>query len=254
MRLLILNLVRVADLLVALGLLVVFSAGIYSLWLDFLHRPFLLVDLATLVICSLLIWWAGKGILYLIQRKLDFAAPYEYWQAETALYSNQWGSAVINPCLSWMIHILCALCFLPIFYKILPGIIFWILLGILVSISLFCLSQFRFGLIQRQIHTHYLPRTQAFIDFYLASMQGEWSDNMDSLFAKIDSSSTDFLVAKQIRAQIKHEPREAVTIRYDYIDIGYGPGFEATPENVAAHREASFDSFDAGLKTPEHLG
>lgn len=249
-----LNLIRAADVLVALGLLAVFAAGIYSFWLDFLHRPSLLADLATLILCLLLIRLSGKGILHLIQRKLDFATPYQYWQAEAALHHTQWGTATMNPCLSWMIYILCVMVFLPIFYNIIPVILFWILLIVLVSISVFCLLQFRHGLIQRQIQIHYLPRTQAFIDFYLASIHGEWSDEVDRLFAAIDLNSTDFLVAKQIRAVIKNESQAPVIIQYDYIDIGYGAGFEATPENIIAARNAQFDAYDASLKTPEHLG
>lgn len=253
MRFLILNLVLIIDLLVMAGVLVLLGAGIYSLWLDFLYRPSLIIELASLVGCSVLAWLTGSGVLHLIRRKLELAPAYEYWQAETALYYTQWGNATINPCLNWIVYIVCVLCFLPIYYSILPKTIFWILISILASLGIFCLSQIRFGLIQKQIQAHYLPRTQAFIDFYLASAQGEWTEELDQLFAKIDSSSIDYQVARQIRARIKHEPVES-KIFYDFIDIGYGPGFDATPENIAAKREADFDSFDSSLKTPEHLG
>ncbi len=248
------NLVRITDWLVALGLLVLLTAGIYSIWLDFLHKPSLIMDLATLIICSLLAGLAGKGILYLLRRKLDLAEPYEYWRADIALYYSQWGNSIISPCLVWIIYILCVLCFLPIFYSLLPKILFWILLSLLASFGIFCLSQIRYGLIQKQIQTTYFPRTQAFIDFYLLVIQGEWNADIEQAFQKIDPASTDAIIAQQIRASLTGSAQPPKTITYDYIDTGHGPGFEATPENIAAKRQADFDSFDASLKTPEHLG
>lgn len=253
MRFILLGLIRIIDALMALAVLTLFSAGVYSIWLEFLNKPYLIVELINLVGFSLLAWLIGRGLNYLIQRKVDLSPPYEYWQPETALYSSQWGSPTINPGLTWLMYLLAIACFLPIFYSLLPDILFWVLLFVLSAIGLFCLAHCRVGLIHREIHTNYLPRTQAFIDFYLASIKGGWSEEMEQLFAKIDSASTDYQVAKQLRALLKREPQQAV-IQYDYIDIGYGPGFDATPENILARREASFEDYDARLKTPEHLG
>lgn len=253
MRFFILGVIRITDLLVALGLLILLGAGIYSIWLDFLNKPSFIYKGLTLLLAVFLSWLAGKGLNKLIQRKLDLDPPQEYWRAETFIHYKQYGNSVLAPPAVAMVYLLPIFCLLPIFYSILYTAVFWILMLILLAISVFCFSHFKYGLVQKQVQATYYPRTQAFVDFYLKSSKGEWNEEQEQLFQKIDSSSNDFKVAQQIRALAK-EGRQINYIYYDYIDIGYGPGFDATPENIAAKDHANFDSIDAMLKTLEHLG
>lgn len=244
---------RTVDLLLLLGLLGLLSAGIYSFWLDFLHKPSLLYGLLSLILTSSIAWLAGKGLNNLIQRKLDLE-PNTIWQPQTAIMYSQVGETLIYPCFKSMAYLLPVYCLLPIFYVVLNNIIFWVLVSLLIAITMFCLYQIKNeGLIYKNWQKTYYPRTSNFIDFYL-SIQGEWTDKQEKLFQKIDPSSTDFIVAQQIRAAYIDENKNMIVIGYDYVDTSYGPGFDATPENLAAARQAMFDSLDAMSKTPEHLG
>lgn len=253
MRLLISGVIHTTDLLITLGVLVLLSTGIYSIWLDFLSSPSFFYKSLTLILLIFLISLSGKGLNRLIQRKLDLDPPEEYWRGETSLHYKQYGSSVLAPPVVTMIYLLPIFCLLPILYSLLYPFIFWMLVLIVVAITAFCFSHLRYGLIKKHVQATYYPRTQAFIDFYLALDKGEWSEQLEQLFLQIDSMSSDFIVAQQIRALVKDGER-INHIRYDYIDISYGANFEATPENIAARDNASFDSFDAMLKTPEHLG
>lgn len=253
MRFFISSIIRITDLSIALGVLILLSAGIYSIWLDFFSKPSLFYKSLGLAVITLLAWLAGKGLHKLIQRKLEFTPLQEYWETETSLHYKQYGNTALTPLAVAMTYLLPIFCLLPIFYSVLYPGIFWILILILLAISAFCFSHFKYGLVQKQIQATYYPRTQAFIDFYLASIKGEWNEEQEQLFKKIDTSSTDFILAQQIRALIRDGTR-INRIYYDYIDIGCGPGFNATPENIAAKDQAHFDSFDAMLKTHEHLG
>lgn len=255
MRFFLLCVIRTTDFLILAAVLALIAAGIYSIWLDVLNKPSIVFDIASLILCSLLAWLTGNGVNRLIQRKLHFSPPYQHWQVETRLYHSEYGDSKATPCLTWMVYVLSIVCFLPIFYSLLPAIIFWILIVILVSISVFCLSQFRYGLIQKNIQATYFPLTQPFIDFYSALADYEWTDDAEQLFRKIDPSSTDAIVAEQIRASLLQDETQPIKkIYYNYIDIGYGPGFDATPENIAAAEQSNLDFFNRRLKTHEHLG
>lgn len=253
MQFFILSVIRITDLLIALGVLILLSAGIYSIWLDFLSTPSLFYKSVGLAALTLLAWLSGKGLHKLIQHKLDLHPSQEYWQAKTSLHYKQYGNATLAPVAIAMIYLLPIFCLLPIFYTILYQVIFWILILVLVAISAFCFSHFKYGLVQKHMHATYYPRTQLFIDFYLKSHSGEWDGEREQLFQKIDSNSTDFIVAQQIRALMK-DGKHINRIPYDYIDIACSPGFDATPENIAAKDQVHIDSFDAMLQTREYLG
>lgn len=253
MRFLISGVIHTTDLLIALGVLVLLSAGIYSIWLDFLSSPSLFYKSLTLIFVIFLISLSGDGLNKLIQRKLDLDPPEEYWQEETSLHYKQYGNSVLAPPVVAMIYLIPIFCFLPILYSLLYPFIFWILILILVAVTTFCFSHFKYGLIQKRVRATYYPRTQAFIDFYLALNNGEWDEQQEQLFLRIGAMSNDFIVAQQIRALIKDGER-INHIHYEFVDVSCGPNFEATPENIAARDDASFESFDAMLKTHEHLG
>lgn len=232
--------------IVIVGTLAIFALGLHSAWQDlFDEHPSFFLGFWAFAGLTLIGFLIGLMFLQFIKRKTSETDYKHYWDPETATSFRQSGAAYPSIRLAVGLFLLAYICILPLYAYLLPDQWFRIAAAILLVACLLCFVWKPSELVERSWDQTFYPRTQEFMDFYMAVLnEGVSSREAKACFQKINESSIDYLVAKRILAHSSGI----------YVSTSHGPGFDATPENLLAKSKADTAAFEASLKTHEYLG
>lgn len=185
-----------------------------------------------------------------IEKRLQTSPPYHHWNPEKRLCTQQTG--IIRPSfqLERCLNVLPFIVLLPFYYYLLPGYYFIVPALILLVYAATCFFHLGSGLVSRPTKTTYYPQSEEFIDFYLRYLKKAKSSSLKDYLEKIKKSSLDYGIANHLFMQ-RQDKYIFPPVSFDHIDISFGPGFEATAENL---KTAQANLLNANKESVDHLG